>query len=77
MIRYKSFAEDEKSESDRLRFLEFQRRSEMIGLRRTKTEKTFKKKFLTSTKRYDRMNELLLRQERRVPETERTLITEQ
>ena len=48
----------------------------MIGLRKTKTEKTFKK-FLTSTKRYDRMNELLLRQEQRVPETERTLITEQ
>ena len=49
----------------------------MIGLRRTKTEKTFEKKFLTSAKRYDRMNELLLRQEQRVPETERTLITEQ
>ena len=48
----------------------------MIGLRRTKTEKTLKK-FLTSTKRYDRINELLLRQEQRVPETERTLITEQ
>ena len=48
----------------------------MIGLRKQKLKKLLKK-FLTSTKRYDKINELLLRQEQRVPETERTLITEQ
>ena len=39
-------------------------------------EKKFLKKFLTSTKRYDKINELLLRQEQRFRK-ERTLITEQ